>query len=147
MLEMTVLTPLETNGTVRGFTLNESQLASNRNLIPTTYPNSPPCVYDTNCNFIGLDLYIIVNVLSPLTCGNVLCSSDTRCTHFTHNAATNTCSLKSAPGSGGGWSTPVPSPSGYTCGHIPPRSCGSGSLISVCLGLNINLGGLLGGIL
>ena len=143
MIDTTALIPVETNGTIRAFTVNESAV-SRQSGLPLNLANSQPCVYNTNCNFIGLDLYVVINVLSPLTCGNVHCSADSRCTHFTYDDLTKNCYLKSAPGSGGGWSTPVPSPSGHTCGHVPLRSCPSGSLISICIGVGINLGGLLG---
>ena len=87
------------------------------NTLPFTYP----CLYQTNCNFLTLDLYAVVNILSPLTCGNVICGGDSRCTHFTHDPNTNggTCYIKSVPNSGGGWYTPTPPSTGIICGHIP----------------------------
>ncbi len=110
-------------------------------LLGGLFPNTPQCVYCTNCNFIGFDLYLVINILSPITCGNIICGGDSRCTHFVHDPNTNggTCLLKQSAGSGGLWSTPVTSPSGVVCGHIPKRSCAPASLISLCLDLNLNI--------
>ena len=107
-------------------------------------PNSPQCVYNNNCQFLGLNLYVVLNILDPVVCGNEICAGDAQCTHFTHNPITKECILHKAPGTGGGWATLTPSVLGTVCGHIPKRSCGAGSLLSLCLGLNV---GLLGGLL
>jgi hypothetical protein len=109
--------------------------------LPIPLPFSPHCIHNNNCAFIGLELYIIINILDPFTCGNILCAGDTQCTHFTHDPHRNggTCTLHKAPGSAGGWSTPTPHNSGITCGHIPKRSCGAGSLLSLCLGLDLGI--------
>lgn len=112
------------------------------NVLPgNSLQNTPNCVYSTNCNFITVDLYVVINILSPLTCGNEICGSDERCTHFVYNPNVNggSCFLKSVPQSGGRWATPVTSPSGIVCGHIPKRSCGTGSLINICLDLDLDI--------
>jgi len=109
---------------------------------PTFLPNSEDCVYTNNRQFLGLTLYVRINVASALECGNTICSSDPRCTHFTYNPNVNggTCTLCSQPGSGGSWSVPTPPSSHIVCGHIPKRSCSPSALISVCLGLDLGLG-------
>jgi hypothetical protein len=115
----------------------------------TSQPNSEDCVYTYNRQFIGLVLYVQINVGSALQCGNTICSSDPQCTHFTYNPNVDggTCTLYSQPGSGGAWSIPTPSSSRIVCGHIPKRSCNPNVVISICLGLGLDLGlglGLLG---
>jgi hypothetical protein len=102
-------------------------------------PNSPQCVYNNNCAFIGLQLYVVLNILDPVVCGNDVCAGDAQCTHFTHNPVTGQCILHKAPGTGGGWATTTPTSVGSVCGHIPKRSCGAGSLLSLCLGLNLGI--------
>ena len=94
-------------------------------------PNSPQCVYNNNCQFLGLNLYVVLNILDPVVCGNEICAGDAQCTHFTHNPITKECILHKAPGTGGGWATLTPSVLGTVCGHIPKRSCGAGSLLSM----------------
>jgi hypothetical protein len=109
--------------------------------LPISLPFSPHCIHNNNCAFIGLELYVIINILDPFTCGNILCAGDTQCTHWTHEPHKNggTCTLHKAPGSTGGWSTPTARDVGCTCGHIPKRSCGVGSLLSLCLGLDLTV--------
>ncbi|EFX82209.1 hypothetical protein DAPPUDRAFT_241393 [Daphnia pulex] len=111
--------------------------------LPSTFqPHSEDCVYTNNRQFLGLVLYVRINVASALVCGNTVCSSDPRCTHFTYNPNVNggTCTLCSQPGSGGTWSVPTPPSSHIVCGHIPRRSCNPNALISICLGLDLGLG-------
>jgi hypothetical protein len=122
-------------------------LAAKQALPSTLQPHSEDCVYTNNRMFLGLVLYVRINVASALVCGNTICSSDPRCTHFTYNpnADGGTCTLCSQPGSGGTWSVPTPPSSRIVCGHIPKRSCNPNALISICLGLDLGLGlGLLG---
>ena len=104
-------------------------------------PNSEDCVYTHNRQFLGLVLYVRVNIRSALECGNIVCSSDPKCTHFTYNPHVNggTCTLCSQPGSGGAWSVPTPPSRDIVCGHIPRRSCNPNALISICLGLGIGI--------
>jgi hypothetical protein len=119
--------------------------SASKQIIPfpsSVLPNSEECVYTNNRQFLGLVLYVRINVASALECGNAICSSDPRCTHFTYNPNVNggTCTLCSQPGSGGTWSVPTPPSSRIVCGHIPKRSCNPNALLSVCLGLNLGLG-------
>ena len=37
-------------------------------------PNSPQCVYNNNCQFLGLNLYVVLNILDPVVCGNEICT-------------------------------------------------------------------------
>jgi hypothetical protein len=105
-------------------------------------PHSEDCVYTNNRQFLGLVLYVRINIRSALECGNTVCSRDPKCTHFTYNPNLNggTCTLCSQPGSGGTWSVPTLPSRRIVCGHIPRRSCHPNALISVCLGLDLGLG-------
>jgi hypothetical protein len=60
-------------------------------------PNSPQCVYNNNCQFLGLNLYVVLNILDPVVCGNEICAGDAQCTHFTHNPITEECILQKDP--------------------------------------------------
>jgi hypothetical protein len=116
--------------------------SATKQVTPSSFlPNSEECVYTNNRQFLGLVLYVRVNIGSALECGNSICSSDARCTHFTYNPNVNggTCTLCSQPGSGGTWSVPTPPANNIVCGHIPRRSCNPNALLSVCLGLGIGI--------
>ncbi|XP_046641425.1 uncharacterized protein LOC124326565 [Daphnia pulicaria] len=116
--------------------------SATKQVLPLTpQPYSEDCIYTYNRQFLGLVLYVRINVGSALVCGNEICSSDSRCTHFTYNPLLNggTCTLYSQPLSGGAWSVPTPPLSRIVCGHIPKRSCSPNALISICLGLDIGL--------
>ncbi|EFX82163.1 hypothetical protein DAPPUDRAFT_241302 [Daphnia pulex] len=101
--------------------------------------NIPSVTYSTNCDFCNHDMYALTCIPNAFACAS-LCAGDRRCSHFTYvaNLLGGTCRLKSAPGSGGSWASPIQAPSPYVCGYIGRRAF-QNVLLGLCLALDINV--------
>lgn len=101
--------------------------------------NIPSVTYSTNCDFCNHDMYTLTCIPNPFACAS-LCAGDRRCSHFTYvaNLLGGTCRLKSAPGAGGSWASPIQAPSPYVCGYIGRRAF-QNVLLGLCLALEINV--------
>lgn len=93
------------------------------------YTASLKVTYFTNCQYVGLSstYSIQLHTDDPITCGNILCGTDRKCTHFTWLGPTDgrikgICSLRSAPETGGEWYSNFLLPSPSVCGFIPQRA-------------------------